>query len=621
MRIKLVHFTSLVLLFALVFSVDAASESRLLGDGDDGNRTSPVHRIPLFDEKGVVIRANDEHPQPFSLRNKTCGDCHSYNIISGGWHFNSSDSNAPAGRPGEPWVLLDAETRTQIPISGRGWPGTYEPEQVGIGPWQFLKNFATHMPGGGYGEMPYEDDPEAILKGELAGRYEINCLTCHNADRRQDQSGAALQAYRQNYRWIATGGCGFALVQGGIASLSELFDPELDEIPVTVSYDKSGFNQKNEVFIDIVRKPPERRCYFCHSTQDLSKSGQMEWTRDEDVHLAAGLTCVDCHRNGLDHHIVRGYEGQQSANHLAATLSCEGCHLGEGASEPMGGRLGAPVPEHAGIPPVHFERLTCTACHSGRWPEKEARLVRTARIHKLGLHDEHKVDLRLPHIAAPVFVKGGDGKIGPYKMLWPAFWGRFKDETVTPLLPQRIREIAADILELNVGSAETINDWRPLRLEQIEDVLKLLEQQKEEQGEAVYVSGGKLYRLGDKDEVIAVEHEAARPYAWPMAHDVRPAAQSLGVRRCEDCHATDSPFFFGEVAVDCPVVSEQGLTKQMVEFQELRPFYTWAFAASFVFRPWLKVVVLGSCAILAAVLLLYALQALACIAKILVGKD
>ena len=621
MRIGLVHFTVSVLLLASWVCAGAGSEGKRLGDGDDGSRTNPVHLIPLFDKNGVMIRAEDEKAQPFSIRNKTCGDCHSYNIISRGWHFNSADSNVPPGRSGEPWVMLDADTRTVVPISSRGWPGTFNPEQLGIGPWQFLKNFATHTPGGDYGEIPDENEPEAILKGKVAGSYEINCLACHSADRRQDQSAAALQAFRQNYQWMVTGGSGLAMVQGSVASLPELFDPQLDEIPITVSYDKSRFNKKNEVFFDIVHKPPNQRCYFCHSTQDLKKAGQMKWTDDEDVHLAAGLSCVDCHRNGIDHKIARGYECEASANKPAVTLSCKGCHLGEGASEPVNGRLGAPVPKHAGIPPVHFEKLTCTACHAGNWPEKKAGLVKTARIHKLGLHGEHRVDLRLPHVAASVFIKGQDGKIGPYKLIWPAFWGRMKNEIVVPLSPQVVKEIAADVLGLNVRGTETVNDFRPLKPEQIAEVLKLLRQQKEQQGEAIYVCGGKLYRLDDRDRPVAAEHQAAGPYAWPIAHDVRPAAQSLGVRSCQDCHSTDSSFFFGQVAVDSPVVSEQGSVKRMIEFEKLRPFYTWAFAASFVFRPYLKIVAIGSCAILAGVLLLYALKALACIAKILVGKE
>ena len=678
---RLVIAAVLCLLLALVVSA-AGIEVHLLGDGDDGNRTDAVHLMPLYDGDGIKIKTDDEQPQPFSPRH-TCGRCHTYKTIKTGWHFNSADPNVAAGRPGEPWVFLDIKTRTQIPVSGRGWPGTFKPEQIGVGPWQFLKRFSSHHPGGNYGEIPDEEDPQGILKGEAAGSYQINCLTCHNADPKQDQSAAALQAALENYKWVATGSCGFAQIKGSVASLRDSF--ELEEKPIIVTYDKGRFDQNNQVFLDIVRKPPVHRCYFCHSTQNLAKAGQMKWTRDEDVHLAAGLTCVDCHRNGLDHNITRGYEGEgevtllfsvelpfqsdldngttsedlqqqfenneiplsQNAtvsikekgsrwlitdnkktyvvkkeedrlniyevtkNPLAATLSCEGCHTT--------GRLGAPVPEHPGIPPVHFEKLTCTACHSGPWPQKKAGQVKTARIHKLGLHGGHSIDLRLPHVAAPVFVKSREGKIGPHKLFWPAFWGGMKDETVTPLAPELVRQIADDILD--EGMKKTVNDWYPLRPEQILQVLKLLTEQQEQGIEAVYICGGKLYRITEGGELQASEHESARPYSWPMAHDVRGAAQSLGTGACEDCHSTDSPFFFGEVAVDSPLVSDQDAVVKMVRFEDVRPFYTKAFAFSFVFRPWLKVVALGSCALLGVVLLLYGLKALACIVKTLAGKD
>jgi hypothetical protein len=59
----------------------------------------------------------------------------------------------------------------------------------------------------------------------------------------------------------------------------------------------------------------------------------------------------------------------------------------------------------------------------------------------------------------------------------------------------------------------------------------------------------------------------------------------------------------------------------MVEFQGVRPFYTKAFAFSFVFRPWMKFICLGASAIIAMVLLLYALRALSCVAKVLAGND
>jgi len=59
---------------------------------------------------------------------------------------------------------------------------------------------------------------------------------------------------------------------------------------------------------------------------------EQKWVEDEDVHLTAGLKCVDCHRNGIDHNIIRGYaeEADISQNPLAATSTCEACHLPQG---------------------------------------------------------------------------------------------------------------------------------------------------------------------------------------------------------------------------------------------------------------------------------------------------
>ena len=59
----------------------------------------------------------------------------------------------------------------------------------------------------------------------------------------------------------------------------------------------------------------------------------------------------------------------------------------------------------------------------------------------------------------------------------------------------------------------------------------------------------------------------------------------------------------------------------MVDFQDIDPFYAWAFAFSFVFRPMMKLVVLGSSALMAFVLLLYALKALTCVVKVLAGAN
>jgi len=604
----------------------------LLGDKSDGSRAHPTHLIPLVSEnedgeQGGIISPDDEPLLPFSMR-WTCGECHSYGIINKGWHFSAPDPNIAPGRAGHPWILTDARTGTQIPLSYRQWPGTFRPEQLGLSSREFVKYFGRHTPGGGAGELETEDMDE-IMREYVSGKLEINCLSCHNADPGQDQGGAtgyAVQIARENFRWAAAASCEFASVSGSANDMPDTYDPFMPEapedakkVPPTIKYRQTAFDQDNNVSFNIVREVPDHRCYFCHSNLYIDSAETEKWNTDEDIHLTAGMKCVDCHRNGIDHNIIRGYEGESSAsaNNLSAASSCEGCHLGEkDSSSPVAGRLGAPVPEHPGIPPVHFERMTCTACHSGPWPQEKTVLTKTSRAHRLGTVGVNKAHEALPHISSPVFAERENGKIAPYKMVWPAYWGIIKDQEVAPIDFDVVKQKVGQVLANEKLPAS--GDWPALSDENITEALKSLKGAVE--GEPVYVSGGKVYSLDDSGKLWSEEHKAAEPYLWPIAHNVRPAAQSLGIRYCTDCHATDAPFFFGDVAVDSPVVTGRE-TKQMVEFQDVDPSYARAFAFSFVFRPMMKIVCLGSCAIMAVVLLLYALKALACVVKVLAGSD
>lgn len=624
---------------------EADSEQKLLGDESDGSQAPSIHLIPLFSEneegkQGGKITPDDDPLLPFSTR-WTCGDCHSYGIISKGWHFSAVDPNAAPGRPGQPWILADARSGTQIPLSYRPWPGTSKPEQVGLTAREFTRYFGRHTPGGGAGEVETED-PDEIMRSYISGKLEINCLSCHNAEPSQDQGGStgyAVQIARENFRWASAASCGFASVNGSVRDMPETYDPFMPEppedpmkIPPGVKYRENTFDFENNVSFNVVREVPDQRCYFCHSNLYIDKEDAEKWSSDEDIHLTAGLKCVDCHRNGTDHNIIRGYveEAGITQNPLAATSSCEGCHLPEGEDEPKAGRLGAPIPKHIGIPTIHFEKLTCTACHSGPWPTEKTILTKTARAHRLGTVGVNKSHEALPHIIAPVFAKQGGiggayigrlrlmeaGKIAPHKLIWPAFWGTLKDQKVTPIDFEAVQETIGQVfagLELSATG-----DWPGLTEEHIVKALNSL--QKEVQGEAVYVAGGKLYSLDDSGKLQQEGHPSAKPYLWPIGHNVRPAAQSLGVRYCTDCHATDAPFFFGDVTVDSPI-SAGRKAKKMIEFQDINPFYAWAFAFSFVFRPWMKFICLGSCAVLAMVLLLYALKALASVVKVLAGED
>jgi len=621
LRNRLIIHVVVLCSLALVSDI-RADTSEKLGDISDGSRAVPVHLIDLYNEEGDkkedTISPGDEPLLPFSMR-QTCGRCHSYEKVSRGWHFNAADPDIAPGRPGEPWIFVDAATGTQIPLSYRHWPGTFRPEQFGLTSWDFVNLFGGHMPGGGVGELD-SNNPDEIARQSVSGKLEINCMSCHDADPRHDQAEYSDQIAHQNFRWAAAATCGFASVTGSARDMPDTYDPFMPEppedpkkIPPSITYRKNTFDYKNRIFFNVVRKVPAERCYFCHSKVDADRKSPHKWASDEDVHLTAGLTCVDCHRNGIDHNITRGYEGEASVstNPLAAASSCESCHTT--------GRLGAPVPKHPGIPLVHFDKLACTACHSGPKPGERAHRIKTSRAHNLGTHNANKSRDALPHIACPVFAKQPNGKIAPHNLLWPAFWGTLKKQSVTPIPLKIVKQMAGKIL---VGQRPPWSgDWVPFTTEQIAKVLRLLSSQNSLAGKPVYVCGGKLYCLDDKGILTAAEDDAARPYLWPIAHNVRPAAQALGARSCQDCHATNAPFFFGEVAVDSPLSSRQGSVRRMVEFEDIGPGFAKLFAFSFVFRPWLKVVALASCAVLAAVLLLYALKALACITKALVGKD
>ncbi len=420
----------------------------------DGNRTRAVHHIPLLDEDVTQIRPDDLRAKPFSTR-QTCGDCHDYDKIAMGWHFNSSQQITKAGRPGEPWVLADEATGTQLPISYRDWPGTWNPKEIGMTQWDFVKTFGHHMPGGDAGEKE-EDTPNPNARWNISGRLEVNCLACHNASTEQNQSEWAIQVARENFRWAATGSSSLGIVKFMASRLPDFYDfidgPNKDNrwamVP-EVKYQSGAFNDKDCVFFDVRAESTTNRCYYCHSSVPKNVEKEKLWGWDKDVHLAKGLGCTDCHRNGLDHSIVRGYEGERDDPNYAS-LTCRGCHLGDTNKNDFafkGGRMAAPRPLHRGMPAIHLEKLSCTACHSGYLPADKTIRVRTARANRLGIHGRAQWDMDVPYIQAPVFIRNEKGVIEPREIMWPAFWGRMTGDKVTPLPLDVVTPVVAGVRE------------------------------------------------------------------------------------------------------------------------------------------------------------------------------
>ncbi|HET6442070.1 MAG TPA: hypothetical protein VFH53_06820 [Phycisphaerae bacterium] len=630
---------NLALLAAFAVALAAAADPAPAETGEEAeavsepaSRATYVHRIPLYDTEENKITPDSDPALPFSTR-ATCGDCHDYETISGGWHFSAPDPEAAPGRPAQPWIWVSRKAGVQLPLSYRPWPGTYRPEAVGLTPWRFVLRFGRHMPGGGPGEKfagEPGDDPDA--RWPVSGKLEIDCLLCHGTDAAGDPIQWGLNIAEQNLMWAPAATSGLAQVRGSAREMPETYDPYMEPNAEAaakggprVLYDKTRFDDEQKGFFD-VDKPLASRCYFCHTNHPVGDGSPEKWERDEDVHLAAGLACADCHRHGLDHKISRGHEGEadECGRPAIATLTCRGCHLGHnlpnGIPTEGAGRLGAPVPRHEGFPIVHFEKLSCTACHSGPRPGQRAGRVQTSRAHALEFAGEHRGDDALPYIAQPVFVlqknpRDGREEIAPHRMMWPAFWGRSDGEAVTPIPPDEVLDVAEDILEVEAGADES--KVVPLiSREQIFKTLAVLAAADPKAGEPVYVCGGKLYRRGPDGNLIASDHPAAAPYSWPLAHDVRPAALALGYGgECTDCHSMDAPFFFGKVAADGPADLGEPVTVSMYEFQNQDPVALVAWALSFQFRPFLKVVGFVSAGVIAAILILYGFRALAALLK------
>ena len=614
------------------------ARSRAEGELLETNSDSPyVHRISLYNDEGVVISPSDEDSaEPYSVK-RTCGKCHDYSAVSGGWHFNASFENVEHGRPGEPWILNDYKTGTQLPVSYRGWPGVYHPGELKMSAWDFVLRFGRHLPGGGPGEKRenLREDPQA--RWDVSGDLEIDCLCCHSGGQRHDQSARAAEMERQNLKWVPVVTAGLAVVRGAAKDAEEAdpfaaFDPAFEDegggsaADLKVIYDLNRFDPDERVFIDILKKGTDDSCYFCHTIRSASHEGGS--TEDlgltlTDVHLSAGLKCADCHRNEIGHATVRGYEGENytGGQPFPEAYSCRGCHYGvepepEGSAQAQGGNYGAPYPEHVGFPPLHFEELTCTTCHSGPKPGKHPYGIQTSMAHGLGLSEQFRRDDVPPFIVEPVFVQQEDGLIAPHRMMWPAFWGWMDDRGVEPLKPEEVEELAGDAFGKNEVKRR---DWKQLEEETVASVLKELGQVNDA-SKAVYISGGRLHRLDENEELIGVEHEAAAPYSWPLAHNVRPAAQSLGSEGCTECHSVDAEFFFGEVIASGPASLGEPLRVPMYEYEQLEPILQKAWGLSFITRPLFKIFGIAVVSFLALIVLLYILVGLKRVLETISGE-
>lgn len=597
------------------YCVDATAADQ--GVLQSNSRRPYTHRITLYNEEGRAIDPAAKDPGIFSMTG-TCSKCHDVSTISEGWHFNAVDPEVDPGRPGEPWILTDERTKTQLPISYRGWKGTWNPDKIGLTRAEFVKAFGRHMPGGGAGIPAEAELEDENSPWHTTGAFEVDCNACHTRDHSYDPAQRATQIDKGNFEYVSIATMGLGLVRGSVEEAAAnttddplaMFDPALEDaapgaVTLEVEYAKNLFDADDRVFFGLSSNAGSENCYQCHSTH----VNEPAWAADAhqtdmDVHLAAGLSCADCHRNGIDHKIVRGYEGESLNDVFRTTLSCQGCHYGVGEDpNATRGRLGSPFPDHEGIPPIHFETMACTACHSGPMPEGKPQIVETSMAHALGIAEFLTGARRLPYIQQPVYMPGHDDKLAPHRILWPSYWA-IKDAagSISPMLPEQVIEITGSALPGEKDEAVFDQSTISKGLGEIAKTLG--------QGEtAVYIAAGKAYTVDNGGNLSAEIDPSAEPYAWPIGHDVRPAGRSIGASSCQECHSPDADFMFGEVAVLPPWQDENPVTVSMTTLSGLDEAYHKNFANGFKYRSAFKILGFVSGGFILLILLAFMVKA------------
>ena len=618
-------------LFSLCFvaslPLTIAADSSRFAHSDSDSRY--VHHIDLYDVQGRKI--TPESNQPYSAI-KTCGRCHDYESISHGWHFNAFLGETLDGRAGEPWIWTDARTGTQLPLAYRNWAGLNNPTKIDISPWEVTHQFGGRIPGGGVAAAtPDEETQDTVTESSrwpLSGTLDVDCMICHASSGAYDFNARREQIQDENFSWAATAGLRLGTISGEVSRIkddADLTDEKtLEKLP-KVTYDSRLFALDGTVFMDLVRHPPNNACYQCHSNRTIGDKGiDARWTHDQDVHLRAGMKCVDCHRNGIDHEITRGYEAvndeKKEATHAdnSATLSCKGCHFGEEDDSQLigltsrAGRLGSPFPAHEGLPPLHFDKLSCTACHAGPIPTNSAKRMMTSFSHGLG-EKEHRTGEELPAIVAPVFTKQSDGKVYPHRAMWPSFWGMLSDGNVTPLNPNHVYDATRRALRVRKDFVAEIVDKEKFD-ESVAKALQAIEEEfATEDQKAVYVSSGFVYANdsseNDEPKLSMIDlgqiknAETLGMQKWPIAHTVRPAGWSLGVGGCTDCHRDDAPLFAGTVAAIGPG-KDDGEPVTMASLQGINADQRLRWNQMFAGRSLFKIAIASSVVLLAMVLLI-----------------
>jgi len=545
----------------------------------------------------IVLMGFDGNPLtldskiPYSPK-RTCGACHHYNRIASGYHFQQGRTDG-TGRivisdtfdTKRPWNLSSGmygrHSAASVDSSQLARKTNQHPSEIDKSSFYFVQHCGACHPGGGgseydrKGNLYYDEESKKfgyelsrdnpLLDGDYSplssgdvnygapwdrsGVSEVDCLLCHLKGYQWKERGAALKG--RFFKYGPTVGAGWANLK---LSQDESGNPKADD--VIVDYAKREVADFDNLHLQIVKRPSDQNCWFCHAIADGKRRGRL-WSPETDIHKAKGMDCVSCHPSDKEHNFAKGNTLQESVrDDLDNTMhSCEGCHY-------RGKDKRAPRYRHP-FSPRHMRRLACQTCHIP-FQIASADLVydhasagsttvyETLKFLSNDPLDPKKSTFGINPAAWYPALREFKGRIVPVKSLIVIYWGDLDEKTnvVKPILLWKIRELTKPVLKDDDGDGiPEVNS-----LEEIKTFLKILKGNDKFGNPVaehpVLVKGGFLCRLDEKGEVEKIKHDQAEPLDFSLSHNVMSGGNVIGSRGCKDCHARNSPFFLRKVLID-----------------------------------------------------------------------
>lgn len=526
----------------------------LASRAQDGAEPHP--EVPLLDAAGKAVDPAAADARPYSPK-QTCGGCHDYDAIAGAYHFQMGAEKIRDDfglAEGKPWILSDGQAGRQIHMSYLGLTRKQvaSAAEIGFTPYQYAQACGVCHAGGGILErdrdgQPYEarqtaqPDLAESLDGDYRGAdwprsgvLEIDCLMCHTPN--YDATARAAQLKAANFRWAATAGAGLATVTGAVKA---------GDTP-TVKYDPAKV-AGGTLSLTIAR-PTDGNCLSCHAEAEVKKRGHVWDGRQEDVHTAAGMQCIDCHPSGPDHQIAKGRSNEV---HVRDDLdrdevNCANCHAN--------GWLGAGPAAHPNLPADHLQKIACVTCHVRDTKVTAVQTVDTLTGAPLGLPTAPEATKYGESFDwQPAYFRLDDGKLYAGNTLYPAWWGNHAGEAIVPLfLPETKRafdQVTDRIADDNGDGKPEANTPAEIRA-MLDALTTTLSGGRFADVRPAYVKGQAVWELVD-GELRSAAHPQAQPLRWTFSHNVSKKERALGAGGCADCHRNPtSPFF------DAPVLQD-----------------------------------------------------------------